>query len=607
MDALHRQHAPPSHHQNRPLPEDLFESALPARDPSRGGGAGRDNASGPDNGGAGRRDKSHLFGNADPDDGEFNRNAMDRNAGSRGGARDRNHLFGKAESDEDFSTPMSPGKRHVNQVLAQRIQHELHDDRAEERQEYHEPLHRDVLPTHFRQHEAQEAAKSAVPPPILNLSNLKRNISEKAVLSGRRSARGAGGAGVAATAAAASVSTPVVSNNSRVPSRQGVKPMSSPHDPYHPERELQEIEAEDSFSPLPMHRPPSRSPQKPGANLHNTNNRRSDENQYVPASQMHAHQLNAARLDKTLEFESKFLLPDGTFMQSQSKPSTPALTSRWSKLGRVDARHHSDNRCNSRESSAAMSDVLSPGKRDITSPASSPLRDFINDFQGTLQLLQQPNEALAQRMSQQRPSTSGSVNSDFDIEKFNRRNNRMWQVLQGINGDKDSPDDDLLFRGVSDVHSRPTTASSIGSTYRPHLFDPYSQESGGYSYGVRTEPSSVYHPVRGGGIAVRSSSDHSLPVGAAAARPNSAELARKLTRLNNHDASAIVESSNGYGGHGKRPMSGKKNDNKLVDAFSMGQRAEMNLHKTSSRQGRYASVAGSVEDPDFDNYSDYGL
>lgn len=605
-EALHRKHLPAVHQ----VPMEYFEPAPELRREEHGGG--------PPGSRGGPRGNSHLFDRPDLNQVEIR---AEVHPISRNGARERSNLFDRAPSDDIFApaavrtdyehhhhhdmqlspAPMSPNKRHVDRVLADRVHNERFEIQAaggsRGHTEHHvsEPLEHQQTQSfgHQPPRHLQEAfeEKKAATPPILNLNNLKRNISEGAVVSGRRSARGGAG---------------------RDGSRAGTAPKASPHDPYHPEREREEAEAEDSFSPLPMHRPPSRSFGAAKQNPHRTSGSRMEVNQYVPASQMHAHQASGGRLDKTLEFESKFLLPDGTFMQSNSKPSTPLRTARWSRLGAADVGHSSDNRCNSRGSSSAMAEMISPGKspadspqRSISSPASGPTRSLIDEFKDTLHLLQEPRAALAQSMSQQRPSTSGSTNSDFDLEKFNRRNARKWQVLQNMKGDKDSPDEDLLFRAVGDVHSRPTTSGSIGSSssgYRPRLFDPYPEEKG-YHYGARAEPSSAFHPVRGGGIAAGTSTDLS-----SGARPNSAELARKLSRLNSNDVPRAREPPRGYV---SRPLSGKR-DVTGGDAFSIGQRAEMNLQAPSGvgsyrSRNRYANVAASVEDQDFDNYSDYGL
>jgi hypothetical protein len=593
---------------------------------------------------------------------------------SAAGTRDRSHLFGAADSNEDIfgrpasrgqknydAAPPSPHKQKVEQFLSNRINQEQNQNKFQFNQPFDEPdeklprsrsAYRDAPAPAQRIPSRQEASEEQKDPTplMLNLSNLKRDISAGVVSA--RSARGASrgrsrGEANSQQAPAADYTSTV----SRIaPSAQYERADNIWQDQHsdanmvpqredlfaRDDRESDHASAHNRASAVtstkPQARPQeSRVPQlglvraaaTPQGYDYADQTRGAkvfpimEENQYVPpAGREHLHMGSPAR---TLKNESKFMLPDGSFMQSISKPATPALTGRWNQLSGQDVglgfqelvhgtnqgkQKHSDIRTNSAGSSSALASLLSPPKRDAGglmsagSPQSEETRGLIDDFKGTLQLLQM-DESLAQRRpsaldSAKRPSTSGSTASDFDLDRMNRRNERKWRLLQNLGGAHEEAEDDVLFRGMKDIHSRPSTAAS---TVAPGSVGYQFHEAGGggsYSYGRAG--------ARPQGIAGSTS------------RPSSAELARNLMQLNGVDSKrpaplpVAPKVGAGYAGqgYGQRPRSGDRNAVAQRGAAVVGGDQHFRA-RGSSNNARYSAAGASVDDPDFDNYSDYGL
>jgi hypothetical protein len=578
---------------------------------------------------------------------------------SAAGARDRSHLFGAADSNKDIfgrpasrgqknydAAPPSPHKQKVEQFLSNRINQEQNQfqfnqpfDESEEELPRSRSAYRDAPAQAQRLPSRQEASEEQkeVVPLMLNLSNLKRDISAGVV--SVRSARGAsrgrsrgdpGAQQQPVESAAASTVSRVAPGaqyerseyeelfarsareaDDEPSNNRSNAVVSAPSQVRHQEAKVPQLGLARGAA-TPQGRDQEDQP-RGGAKVYPL----VEENQYVPpAGREHGRLGSPAR---TLKYESKFMLPDGSFMQSISKPATPALTGRWNQLSGQDVsqgfqelvqgtregkQRHSDIRTNSAGSSSAVAALLSPPKRDAGglmsagSPQSEETRGLIDDFKGTLQLLQM-DEQLAQRRtpakdSIKRPSTSGSNASDFDLDRMNRRNERKWRLLQNLGGAHEEAEDDVLFRGMKDIHSRPSTAAS---TVAPGSVGYQFHEAGGggsYSYG------------RAGG--------RPQGIAGSTSRPGSAELARNLLQLNGVDSKrpaplpVAPKVSAGYGGqgYGQRPRSGDRNSVAQRGAAVVGGEAHYKS-RGGSNNARYSAVGASVDDPDFDNYSDYGL
>ena len=179
-------------------------------------------------------------------------------------------------------------------------------------------------------------------------------------------------------------------------------------------------------------------------------------------------------------------------------------------------------------------------------------------------------------------------------------------MLQAMDGQHDDPEDDILFRGMQDIHSRPSTAASVLPSYSssssaaaPSSVGYGSNDGtgggGGGSYSYGREP--------GGGGRKQGI--------AASSRPSSAEFSRQLMQLNGLDgkdktvgrlplAPAVSHLGQGHG-YGDRPRSGGRS------AASAAARRGAAVVGSRSNNARYSEVHASVDDVDFDNYSDYGL
>jgi hypothetical protein len=622
--------------------------------------------------------------------------------------RDRSHLFGAADSNEDIFgrpasrghlAPSSPHKHKVEQFLSNRVvderqhwQRDQADDRPQEQPwaPAAEPVRgqshgasRGLYDQNHDEREPVEEHMAHIPQPLmLNLSNLKSNISA-GVVSARGASRGrsrahagAGPSGSAvaespavgrfeaapaATQHAGSVARAVPSAPQFAPAESlwgAPVPVAAPQqlaqDQHHSGGQHEALRAQHAqhaqhgeFESLQQ----ARQHHRTHAHDDDVNQQQPEYRDVVshhaavprpakvyPAPAENQYEPPADRLDfamhspsRTLKNDSKFMLPDGTFMQSISKPATPALTARWNQLSKQPAAQQlsiqSDFRTNSAGSSAAVASLLSPNqghpgydsRTDLLTPQSDGVRGLLDDFRGTLQLLQAgdnraqqqhaPHRGQAQLDSVKRPSTSGSNASDFDLDRFNRRNERKWRVLQNIGGVDEQAEDDVLFRGMRDIHSRPSTAASVAPSNAAAVLKQHEASGGSsYSYGKQQQSG------RSQGIAV--------------SRPGSAEFARRLMQLNNVPSlGGGVSGGSGVprapvpgpgttaggaagGGYGVRPRSGDRSHALQSGAVLVtGGRSSHHHHNASAGHGstRYSQVAASMDDPDFDNYSDYGL
>jgi hypothetical protein len=617
--------------------------------------------------------------------------------------RERSHLFGAADSNEDIFgrpasrghlQPSSPHKHKVEQFLSNRVvderqhwQRDHVDDRPQQPWEpAAEPVRgqsrgasRGLFDQNHDEREPAEEHIAHIPQPLmLNLSNLKSNISA-GVVSARGTSRGRSrahaGAGPTGAAVAESpavvrfevapaATQPAATVARAAPGAPQFAPAESLWGPPAPVTAPQQL-AQDHHSggqheaQRAQHAQHGEFESLQQARQHHRTHAHHDdvyqqqqqeyqdgtlraavprpakvypapaENQYEPPADHLDFAMHSP--SRTLKNDSKFMLPDGTFMQSISKPATPALTARWNQLSKHPAAQQlsiqSDFRTNSAGSSAAVASLLSPdpghpgydSRTDLLTPQSDGVRGLLDDFRGTLQLLQAgdnrgqqqhapQHRGQAQLDSVKRPSTSGSTASDFDLDRFNRRNERKWRVLQNIGGVDEQAEDDVLFRGMRDIHSRPSTAASVAPSNAAAVLKQHEASGGSsYSYGKQQQSG------RSQGIAV--------------SRPGSAEFARRLMQLNNVPSlgggvsggsglprapapSAYGPSTTAGGGYGVRPRSGDRNHALQSGAAVVtGGRSSHHHHNGSAGHGstRYSQVAASMDDPDFDNYSDYGL
>ena len=547
---------------------------------------------------------------------------------------DRNRLFGPpATSSEDIfarpvgksqpvdraALPSSPRKKHVEHVLSARINDE---QQREELFGLAKPRTSDAerrnIASRIQHHDSPVEEKKCATPLALNLTNLKRDISSGAVSA--RSARGQSrcrGIDVPHIAIPYDSKPPIeeragVSDAQR---SQQDSAFSSHIDSslrrYH-ESPILTSNAEVAH-PAAMYEIENSDTVLSVAAVHHShlpvskNNHRKvvpEENQYIPPV---GKQTSAPSPSRTLKNESKFMLPDGTFMQSLSKPTTPVLTGRWNQLSNQEVDLGFQDLANQRQLDSTIGSSEQPvvafqqpvkggvGLRDAGSPASSDTRGLIDDFKDTLQLLSAEDGLARTNLSQQRPASSGSTASDFDLERFNRRNERKWRLLQGIQAANDGPEQDVLYRDMMDVHSRPSTAASTATHESSYKIPP---PSGNW-------PSSSSRDCRGGqsqGIAASPSVGN-----AKHARPNSAELARKLSYMNAFDGH--IKSGKQLPiappvGYDARPRSGGDKNTRLQSGVAV---VGSTWNKGGSNNMRYSNITSSVDDPDFDNYSDYGL
>lgn len=144
-------------------------------------------------------------------------------------------------------------------------------------------------------------------------------------------------------------------------------------------------------------------------------------------------------LDKTLDFESKFVLPDGSVFQPDK-----------SKLDK------------SRPISAASSIPV-----DVDSLPNRETSALITDFKDTLQLLEDNDDPSVNRFTGKSSAVndgSRSPDEDINVERLLRKNNRKLNMLDKINNNVNPSDVHSLLHRLSDIHSRPTTA---GTEKRP--------------------------------------------------------------------------------------------------------------------------------------------
>jgi hypothetical protein len=318
-------------------------------------------------------------------------------------------------------------------------------------------------------------------------------------------------------------------------------------------------------------------------------------------------------LNRTLEFESKFLLPDGTLIDNNRSNNSKGKSSvddddddvldqliRSSDAYRGDKEKKKDGGSSAAAAVSYTSSSTTTNRGGDRTSAGS--LEILSDIQDTLQSLQHlddddddvyddrkvtnskgnstliqstANKGHQQKQSQaanvdtssssvpsivKRPKSSDSLNRDYDVLHVNKRNNRKLELLRKINGANQIQASHLLssfdqlditaaaHNSTSNYSSRPSTTNSMSS-------------SNSYS------------------------------------RPNSAHI--KVSNILQQHVSrngTTINNRNGSDSARYRYDNIHQSTHDLQDMRSLYN----NNHKRRSH-------LPSPDDPDFDNYSDYGL
>jgi hypothetical protein len=341
----------------------------------------------------------------------------------------------------------------------------------------------------------------------------------------------------------------------------------------------------------------------------NNNNRERNSNKNVNIS-----------LNRTLEFESKFLLPDGTLIDNDRSNNSKGKSSvddddddvldqliRSSDAYRGDKEKKKDGSAAAAAVSCTSSSTTNRGGDSRTSAGSM---EILSDIQGTLQSLQHlddyddvyddrkvtnskgnstliqstVNKGHQQKQSQaanvqtssssvssivNRPKSSDSLNRDYDVLHVNKRNNRKLELLRKINGANQIQASHLLSSfDQLDI----TTAQNSASNYSS-----------------------------------RPSTTNSLSSSNSNSRPNSAHI-KVSNILQEHFSRNGTTTNNRNGSDSARYRYDDihQSIHDLQDMRSLYNNSN-NINSSNNNYHKRRNHLPSPDDPDFDNYSDYGL
>ena len=334
----------------------------------------------------------------------------------------------------------------------------------------------------------------------------------------------------------------------------------------------------------------------------NNNNQRSNHNSNPNKN------LNIS-LNRTLEFESKFLLPDGTLIDNNNSNNSKGKSSvdddvldqliRSSDRGDKTKKKKDGDNAADAISYTSSSSYISRGE-DKTSDSSMKI---LSDIQDTLQSLQHlddddddydgrevtnnkrnstvvqstANKGHQHKQSQaanidtsssssssivKRPKSSDSLNRDYDVLQVNKRNNRKLELLRKING-----------------------ANQIQASHLLSSFDQLDITTAAHN--------------SAGNYSSRPSTTNSMSSSNSYSRPNSANI--KVSNILQQYGNRSGSDSARY-----RYDNIHQSTHDLQDMISLHNNNNNKINSSNNNHHRRTHLP-SPDDPDFDNYSDYGL